>query len=787
MDVGRQTNPQQERLSECRSFSSNHRCCSQSRKISIGVLIDSISKADTKHINESVMQIAEKGTSSKGNCVKDHEGHTPLVEKHVTDLKKDTSPWVSTRSFNPKGSSSVAGHDTQHTPSFPVISRTHPRSKLLERASGAHVLKLFADKTGLEANECRQKTFGKATSSREAGKVSNEEHVEHFVSSTEPGVLVEKKQVEDKDGKTETGGRETLRMKLWEILGNVSSSNKQCLSSVQLHPDQERDGMHSPTEKRNPNSDTIESDSEMHFFMRPLTRSLAQKKASSKNQHNKIEATKSTSHCKECPQKRIFSYRGDWSRRLCDNPDDGSLPSKRNKIERDISGMETQWGQKYDNAGERQHSENKTRSIQAVQKSMVHKDKVGHGNSSSDRRNDGLVDRKSGTHKINSSEPPLNLMTEQKDVEQPADEISNLNDQQKDITDSLLKNKKNSVCDPSTATFEIKSPGYLLKSKQGKLHGQCPAQKIFNMGGIRSFKSLLSSKPGDCGPTMQMESSDGGYELNNIHLMKPSFIMEEDSENQMSKLSTDATDSDSSEDDSHIKVCREQEQLSPEFYIAEEFLRGPDKSLGNQKDVEVTGCSPMSESLKGIHDSKLQMYLELNQNDGLASAVKLLAVALDRFKTKVKSMSNKRSAEILLAAAEEVFLLLQNAESQIKTDVGKLANLSQSKRKRLETRLEEQQEHFLGIYKRFKEEVDRHLQDYDKINEDLEEHDIEIKRTAERQRAAQKKFLSQLEQAIKVQLDEAESRITTVQELARKKMLQLKLLVAECIKHGAFG
>lgn len=46
---------------------------------------------------------------------------------------------------------------------------------------------------------------------------------------------------------------------------------------------------------------------------------------------------------------------------------------------------------------------------------------------------------------------------------------------------------------------------------------------------------------------------DGGYELNDIHLMKPSFIMEEDSENQMSKLSTDATGSDSSQDDSHIK------------------------------------------------------------------------------------------------------------------------------------------------------------------------------------------------------------------------------------------
>ncbi|KAK4417982.1 Meiosis-specific protein ASY3 [Sesamum alatum] len=787
MDVGRQTNPQQDRVSECRSFSSNHRCCSQSRKISIGVLIDSISKADTEHINEPVMQIAEKGTSSKGNCVKDREGHTPLLEKHA-DLKKDASPWVSTRSFNPKGSSSIPGHDPEHTPSFQVISRTCPRSKLLERGSGAHFLKLFAGKTGLEADEFRQKTFGKATYSREAGKVSNADHVEHFLSSTEPGVLLEKEQAEDRDRKTETGGRETLRMKLWEILGNVSSPNKHCLSSVELHPDQERDGMHSPIEKRNPNSDTIESDSEKHAFRRPMTRSLTQKKASSRNQHKKIEATKSTGHREESPQKRIFSFRGDWSGRLCDVSNDGSLPSKRNKIEREISGIEKQWVHKYEHAEERQQPENKTRSIPTVQKSMVHTDKVAHANSSSDRRNDVLVDTKTGTHKNSSFEPPLNLMAEQKDVEQPADEISNFNDQQKDIPDSLLKNNKNSICDPSTATFEITSPGCLLKSTHGKLQGQCRAQVIFNMRGIRSFKSLLSSKPAECTPTLRMESSDDRYVLNDVHFMKPSFIMEEDSENQMSKLSTGATDSDSSENDSHTKVCRESEQLSSEFYIAEEFLRGPDKSLGKEKDVEGTGCSPMSESLKGIQDSsELQMYLELNHHDGLASAIKLLAVALDRFKTKVKSMSNKRSAEILLAAAEEVFLLLQKAESQIKTDVGKLANLSQSKRKRLETRLEEQQEHFLGVYKRFKEEVDRHLQDYDKINEDLEEHEIEIKRTAERQRAAQKKFLLHLEQAIKVQLDEAESRITTVQELARKKMLQLKLLVAECIKHGAFG
>lgn len=505
-------------MSECRSLSSKYRYCSQSRKISIGVLVDSISKAETKDLNEQVMQIAENETYGKGNCVKDLEGHTPLVEKHVTVEQKDTSPWVSTRSFNPKISSSVAVQDTEHTPSFPATSRTRPRSKLLEKASAAHSLKYFAAKTGLDSGECRQKNSGKDICSMEAGKVNNAEHLENLACSTEPGVQLEKEQVEDKDRTTETGGRETLRMKLWEILGNVSSPNRHCPSSqcVELHPDQERDGKQSPIEKINPNSDTIESDSETHIFRRPMTRSLTRRKASTKNQSNKIEATKSTIHRKEatkstihrkeCPQKKIFSFRGDWSGRLYDNFNDCSLPSKRNKIVRMSSGMEMYQGRKYENAEDRQQSE-KSRSITAVEKSIVHGNKVFNATSFNDRRNVVLVEPKSGTKNNTSLESPLNVMTDQKDVEQPMDvEVSKKN-QQEDTSISLIKNKRNSVHKPLTPPSKIKSHGCLLKSKQGELHGQSPAEKIFNMKGIRSFKNLLSSKSAEYKPNVQLEPS----------------------------------------------------------------------------------------------------------------------------------------------------------------------------------------------------------------------------------------------------------------------------------------
>ncbi|EYU46888.1 hypothetical protein MIMGU_mgv1a026180mg [Erythranthe guttata] len=685
-------------MSECRSFSSNYRCCSQSRKISIGVLIDSMSKAETKNEKESVKQIPENGTSSKGNSVKDREGHTPLVEKHVTVVQKDSSPWVSTRSFNPKISSSVAAHDTEHTPSFPATSRKRPISKRSEKASAAHSLKSFACKTGLVSDKCRNKNFGKATYSFEVGKVNNLEHVENLGFSTEPGVLLEKEPVEDKDRKTETGGRETLRMKLWEVLGNVSPSERHCPSSqsVELYP--ERDRKQSPTEKRNPNSDTIESDSEKHTFKRPVTRSLTRKNSSTKKQHSKIEATKTTCHRKEGSEKRIFSFRGEGSGRLYSNLNDGSLPSKRNKSVRASSEVKTYQCHPFENAEERQQSVKKIRSIPVVDKIPINE--VLNANSSNERRTDVFVEPKSGSKNSNPYVSPVNVMTEQqKDVEQPIDvEISNMKkNQQQRISESLLKNKRNSIHNPSTPPFEVTSHVCLSKSKQRELRDQSPAEKIFNTKGIQSFKSLLSSNSAE-----------------------HSFIVEEDSESQMFKSSTDATDSDSSEDDSEMK------------------------------ETQVS--------------SQLQMYLKQNHEDGLARAVALFAIALDCVKNKLKSISSKRSAEILRDAGEEIFLLLQNAESHIKTDLRKLTNLSQVKRKQLETRLQEQQEQLAGIRRRFAEEVDRHLKDYDGVVEDLEEHEIEVKRSVERQRSAHKNILLQVEQDVQFKLDAAENRVMAIQE-----------------------
>lgn len=49
--------------------------------------------------------------------------------------------------------------------------------------------------------------------------------------------------------------------------------------------------------------------------------------------------------------------------------------------------------------------------------------------------------------------------------------------------------------------------------------------------------------------------------------------------------------------------------------------------------------------------------------------VTLFAMALGHVKTKLKSISSRRSADILQAAVQEILLRLQNAESLTKKDV----------------------------------------------------------------------------------------------------------------------
>ncbi|KAL2510432.1 hypothetical protein Adt_16032 [Abeliophyllum distichum] len=782
-------------MMECQSFGSNYHLSSQSRKVSIGVLINSIADSKAKNIKE---QEAEKLTPGKRNCMEDGikgEGFTPIVEKHVVVPEQDISPWVSIRSFNQKTPTSMTVKDAEHTLSFPSTSKRRYRSKGSKEASEVHSVQFFVSKTtALESDEGKQNFFGKATYTRKAGKMDSAEHVDNLAFGIEPEILPDKGLAEGKTNKSETGGSETLRMKLWEILGNVSSTNKECPISLpvntdikDLHPDHESNRKGSPAGKPRQNSDTIESDSERpdRAVRRPLTRSLTRKKAPTKMQSNKTGNSKFTSYRKEYAEKSVFSFRGEWSGKLHDTVNGCSLPSKRKKSERNSFGVDTNQMcfHECENSEERQQSENKRKSIPVAQKSASDGNDITTNNISCDERNDVYVKPISGNKEKITDESPLNTTTEQLSsvVESP-----NMKDQQQDLAYSVLKNRMDPVLDPQSPTFEIKSPiqssslGSPPKSNQGNNNDQSPAERIYSTRGYPKLQEFVAFK---------VNSDDSG-ELKDSPIMKSRLSLEEDVENRMSNSSSDEVDSESSEENSQIKGCRESELLSPEIGSAKrkEFVSRQSEWLCNQEGVELTGLSPASESFKGIEESsKLLAYLEQNREDGFVSAIALIAMALDRVKTKMKSATSKKAAEILRSAAEGIHLQLQSAESQIKTDLGKLTSLSKSKRKSLETRFEEQQEQLHDIYKRFKEEIDQHLVDYKSLNQDLEEHKIELKGTMEKQRTVHNRLLLQRQQAIDIQFNDAQRRITAVHDWAKEKMLQLKLVIAEFVKEGAFS
>ncbi|KAK4766543.1 hypothetical protein SAY87_008185 [Trapa incisa] len=50
--------------------------------------------------------------------------------------------------------------------------------------------------------------------------------------------------------------------------------------------------------------------------------------------------------------------------------------------------------------------------------------------------------------------------------------------------------------------------------------------------------------------------------------------------------------------------------------------------------------------------------------------------------------------------------------------------------------------------------------------------------------ASHQKLLSQAQEAVETQLNDAEKRVAAIQQSAKEQMLQLKLVIAECLEGG---
>ncbi|KAL9275375.1 Meiosis-specific protein ASY3-like protein [Drosera capensis] len=152
------------------------------------------------------------------------------------------------------------------------------------------------------------------------------------------------------------------------------------------------------------------------------------------------------------------------------------------------------------------------------------------------------------------------------------------------------------------------------------------------------------------------------------------------------------------------------------------------------------------------------------QEDGLARAVTLFGLALEKVKSKMILVMKRRCLDILVSAADEVHQHLQTVKSQIQIDIEKITSQSRSKGKCLETKFQGLQDQLNTIHEKFKEEIDHHLQDCRNSVEELEAEQTELRGAIERQKASHRKLLLEVEEAVQNHLTNAQNRLASVQE-----------------------
>ncbi|KAK4379792.1 hypothetical protein RND71_001654 [Anisodus tanguticus] len=839
MDVNRKLKLRDDFASDAWSFGSNYHQSSQSRKMSIGIVIDSVAKCSQKvkqaedqgHMAaaktsskgtsvEDATTMAQK-TSSKGNFTNDRNkkeiARNSAIRNQRESAEQQTSPWISTK--------------TQH------------HEPTLE-AKGVPEMTNRSNRVEVAPEECSLRSFL-------IKEDADTERWGKFASMAAPEGMPEK-EVKGKNTKAENAGNATLRLKLREILGTVSSQNKQCPTEQDAkasQPEKKDSGYHVGEPRQN--SDTIESDTQSHEYAirRPVTRSLARKRPPAKL---RSQSTKRPPTCKEdLLEKNVFLPKDRLSRKLCDAGADSPLMVYERRGKRKSHHIEASKICEQNKERKDEDTSNNSKRVPVHEKFVYPGVAAGNGTALFPEKNDEMFHPNSG-----NLESPIVEMTEQlrnlqdhidkkgnsaekskrraldsesdkqsltfstktlgrksfpgvaprsnpgqlhgdghENITSKTEQLRNLQEHIDKKGNSAEKSKRrasDSGSDKQSPTFSAKTlgrksfPGLAPRSNLGQLHGDGHENITSKTEGICKVKSFDGLKREYKSNTPD-ESSDDAGNLESSPFMESRPIMEEDTQIRFSKPLSMESDSEDSEESSNIQAGI-QSPLSPEIgNTREQQAPRPNKRLFNKGCANLSGVSGAAASSKGTDCRKVERHLEQNEEDALTSAISLFAFSLEKVRTKLKSVSNQRSAEILKSVAEKIHMQLQNAEFQIQADMGRITNLNKSKGKHVEEVLQEKQQHLNAIYEKFKEEVNQHLQDCKSTLESLEAHEVEVKATVEKRKASNKKLLLEVEEAIETQLDNAERRVSSINHAAKEKMRQLKFVVAECLKEGVLG
>eukprot|EP00268_Persea_americana_P058296 TRINITY_DN7043_c1_g1_i1.p1 TRINITY_DN7043_c1_g1~~TRINITY_DN7043_c1_g1_i1.p1 ORF type:complete len:816 (+),score=196.54 TRINITY_DN7043_c1_g1_i1:316-2763(+) len=797
---------------DCQTFSNNLYPSSQSRKISIGITVDASAKPrpdEPRKEDEVMLPVREKKVAySQGKSVEANAVGTKAASK-VKQVNHETAALFSAQT-------------------------------LRSETATTKTVEFFANRTSvLQSDDFVHKEFNSIAYGRKSEKGGNSERVEEFTFAARQGT-----HVSDKGGGGEkigniSTGNEALRMKLWEILGTSPSRKDQ---TSNLHPHETDTGnlklgckevRKDETNKHNQNSDSIETDSESpnQSVRRPVTRSLTQRKAQTRKQ-SKLQC-KNNNGVKVLPsssprfklkhqEKNIFAF----------DETEGRTGTSRWPVKSTSSLSKRKTSEKSKRIHPRRihfsrsmNSENSSHSsgretsppplpektaVTAQQRnskagshsspSLNHKDGFHH---STEKRNtdkqkdfDRLPSSKSADMKKCFSCPSVPNEAElHGDFDGPLSP-NNAGSKEK-CESSLSPNNNRAPDDIQSPTFamnspmenEFRNPPSLRKRPEGEGFHSLPMERF---GCLRNFRA---STLGSAGSSLCSGSSSDDKESNQSDdreskdsSIRSLYKEEDDVEKRLSLSSLALQDHESSEEDELIEEgSGAGKNWIPGSGCSKKppFMLRRNKRLCSQEGVELSEPDPMSPSPKGTEESNgFKEASEQAQENGLARAVAQFALVLENFKTKMKSQTRQKSSEILTSAADRINLHLRSIESQIQTDVEKFTSLRKSKRKRLESRFQEQQKRLKFMHSKFKEEINHHLQECKSTLEELEAYETELKGNAERQKASQRKLLLQAEEEIEIHLGDAERSIASYHKVAKKKMQELKYVLSECLSEG---
>lgn len=512
-------------MSDCRSFGSNYHPSSQSRKISIGVMADSVAKRRSGAAKEDEVAVP---SAERMNLNVENSIEVKKKGQEVTAPEQESSPWITTKSLY------------QQAPFPEIVLRAEQRdtsgtdNKLngQKEAQATYSDQFFTNNTSvLQSGDGKQKKFD-ATRKRKGVKNGTTERVEEFTFATAQEIHVSDKVVIEDKSENRT---ETLRMKLWEILGNVSSPTKH--SNSQRHEvnannlklgqssDQKGDTVVRPRQK----SDTIEADSEGsdHTMRRPVTRSLTCKRAPSKVKAKVTKCGPASSYIQKHQDKNMFSLEEGWYERENVSVNGGSSKPMRKKSEKKSTRVEPGkiFSPKKDIADKIQQVSYRSETMLPAERTPSLGNKTGDIH---DEREYTGLEKKIQEQNLHLS--PLRDKTDQQtDFKSPAKgdqqdignpSFTNVVDQQRTFQNSTFGFKtpistSTSTSTPRTDQLVHDAPTPTPKRDQ-LVHGvlnPALAERIFTVGDIRSFRTLRTSKPDRYGSNTQT-----GFSVSSINL-----------------------------------------------------------------------------------------------------------------------------------------------------------------------------------------------------------------------------------------------------------------------------